>query len=352
MNVQKLNLLRALEQPIRISQSKMGRSSNRLLISAANGVMSIEANDGDQSCLSKVDVEGDLEPSCVSASVMASAASFGSDVISMVKSAAGSILCKSGSWSLKIKTMPSEEFQNLVGGGTLIVLPADALAEGIRKSSFFAAESSHRDVLKSVHVATSATRMKCESSRGHQISQHVSDVICGDSNFLIPSQFATSVADTLEKESAELLISNGLITVNHKNGRYTCRKMEGQYPNVEVVMGGTLFNIGSIDRDEWVDAFRCIKSLRGDGEALISRCRVEFKDVECLIEAVGGSDYSRSITGKFSPCEFFLNAISFVECLTTFPPKSTINIKILTDCRAVLIELGGYKVVTCQLIDV
>lgn len=349
MKINKSKLLKALEQPARIVGNRT-RHLLGILISAKNGQFVIEATDLDQSCMIFVECDGDLDPICVSLSVFHVAVSFSVDEIEINQ--VGAVLeYRSGQIGVKIQTTAADIFPRIKYDGKLVILPADELARGIRSCKFFADKNADRQVLMAAHVVGSANLLQCESSRGSQISVKQASVICGDFNILIPSAFIHAVADALDNQGAELLVGESALTIQYPGGCYNCKLAEGTFPNTDPIMFGEREMIGIIDRNQWTDTFRCLKAIRDESEALMVRTELRFEDKQCTVTAVGTTPYKRVIEGNFKPEVMFVNAITFLECLTAFPEDALLKFESPAVAKAVRLEHEGYVVMTCRLIE-
>ena len=216
---------------------------------------------------------------------------------------------------------------------------------------FCAEESSHRFVLKSVHVIGSATSLRCESGNGYQFALFNSvSAICADFDILIPSTFASLVAGALAMKGAELMLSENMLTVSHSSGSYTCKLADGKFPDTGIATSSRKSTIGMISGDEWVQSFKCIKMIRDHGEDILVRSSVVFGEKECVISNSGNVPYSQTIDGKFNACDISINALSFLKCLSAFDGKSTLKLDVLTSFNGVMVSNGDLCVMDSQLV--
>lgn len=349
MKINKALLHAALELPVQISSSR--NSIRRLLLNGEHGALTIEANDGDQSCLVTVKAEGSLPPICVSPSTFQNAVAWSAEEIelNLGDHDVDTLIFKSGRRTLRIATAEVSDFPHMAPATQQAALPPDVLAKSLRRMKFFVAENSDRYVLKSAHVVGTAGSLYCESTSGAQFSACKESVICSDFDVLIPSNFKDTVAEALRQPAATLFMDEKWLTVTHDSGNYTCKLSEGVFPQTEKVVYGPAKLVGIIDRKEWVDEFLCIKSIRDESEAMMVRVSMEFSEKECVITTAGKTPYTQTIDGNFTPAHCFVNAITFIDCLRAFDEPAKIRFEIPEEGSAIRLEDAGYVIMTCQL---
>jgi len=336
MKLSRDTLLAALDLPAKITDS-------HILISSADGGFYINASDGDQTYITSIEgkAKDEIAPVCVNAKTLMSAVQCGLEEIEL-NNGATFISYASGTQKLKIPTIPPDSFKSLQfdGNSKLLVVPADLMAKGIKLSKFTAPESSHREVAKAVHVVTSATRLICESMNGTESNRYSVPAICGEADFLIPSDFAAIVSRVLQCKDAEVLLNENTITIKTQFSRYTCKLMDGKYMNMEVVYSRPSTLLGVIARDEWLEAFQCMKLL-GDG-----RTDVAMNGVTTL----KSGEYARTIEGNMLEAELHLNSAGFMECLSVFPAESLLKLSVASDgSNLARLEDGELQTAVAQL---
>lgn len=348
MKIAKDKLLAALVEPVRITQSKAGRGVAFLLIGASGGFMEIEANDGDQSCLVRVECDGDLDPTCIQPLRLQAAVAFASESIE-IESLDTALAYKSGRRSMRIPKLDSSQFTRMAAQGALLVAPTAEMAKGIRRSKFSAEESSHRYIMKCIRLSGAPTALRIESGNGIDLAYNEAALICSDFDIMVPSAFASSITLALEKPGAEILLAESTVTVKHQFGHYTCKLMEGVYPNMRPIFDQKRREVGMISRDEWVDAFRAVKMVGSDNASVLIDVRLEFSEKECRIVIAGDSDFMQTVDGNFVPQSFRVNGAGFLNCLNGFDEGATIKMSVAEECQATVLEDGDFHLATCQL---
>jgi hypothetical protein len=351
MKITKENLTRANFWPLRIAQSKLGRNLSCLRLSASGGYFKIEACDGQQACEVLVKCEGDLDLVCVPPGIFGSAASFAVDS-AQLHIHPGVVVFASGDRIVKIPIMPPESFNTLQFSGDPTAVDLVAMAEGIDKVSFCASNDPGRYILNSVHVLGEAERILVESGCGTAMAFYEKPASCADFDIVIPIEASTAVSWWLRQEEAELLLDEKSITITTAAGRYTTRLMEGEFYNTNPQRKASISTIAHIDRNQWVDAFKCIRSLRSAADSKLLHTMVEFGSPEnkcCRISCQHSSGYEQVIEGAFNGDKLSLNALTFLACLEGFSDGATVELGFIPDFRAVSLKDGAMLVITTQV---
>lgn len=345
MQLNKSKLAAALVLPTRILGGRSTRVG-RLLLEGFNSVFSIEAYGDDQFCRMVVDCDGDLPPTQVSPATFNNVVEFCDGEISITPEE-GKLLVKSGSRVARIPTF-ADQIEKREPSGKPTVMPPEILAAGINCSQFCVPPDHHRPILHGVHVRCTDTLMSVESGDGANFTSFTAGAICGPCEFLLPSTFAHTVVEMLHPDSVVSLAEN-LITIHNGMNYYSCKLMDGEYIQTSKILEPECKTVAMISRDEWVAAYRYIKSMRGLGEDLMVRSVAVLKPDSCLIESAGENPCSQTIEGKFEERDLWLNAISFLKCLSLFPEKSTIELGHIAQFDGVSLKDGNLRVITTQL---
>ncbi len=344
MILSRKKLLSALSLPCSISDGF-------ILISSADKGFAIAASDGDQACLVKVECDdgGKLSPVCVNAKTFKTAIEYGSEEIKLELDR-DKLIYKSGKQKLTIPTLPAEHHNILKSDGRLLVINAALLASGLRKSQFSAARDSHREPLKSVRVKASATELVCESANGAEWSRYSAAAICADAKFVIPSEFVATLGLVLLNSGAELLVGKNTIRAESPTMSYTCKLMEDFFPNYDEPLAKSSFQeIGILARNEWAEAFKCIKALKEKNDTML-KVEVEFTAKQAELTS---GDYSTQIEGNFKPAKISLNGLGFLNCLMACADEALIKLSVDNSVNAIRLDEAlpdaSYMIMECQL---
>ena len=233
--------------------------------------------------------------------------------------------------------------------GSVVDLPIEKLVTALKASKFSAPHDSHRTALKSIHVVSDGETLEVHSSRGPELSIYKTTGSFTKTEFMIPNEFASLVIDSLQREEARLCISERSITVEHKLGRYSCKQLEAQYPNMREIFNMPRTQIGVIARDEWVKTFSAIRLMRGKEENLSIRAKMSFTKQSCLIETFSSTPIEQEVDGNFSECVARVNALAIYDCIAVFPEGSLVTMSVFGDSsNAVGFECDGLLVLSTQ----
>lgn len=347
MKVNQSQLAAALVWPVRIGWGHSDTPAY-LRLSADGVMMKIEASDAEQSCVELLQCDGELEPICVSPSTFNTIVGFGGDSVELeVKN--GQLFYTSGGRVMKIPTVAADAYSGLKADGTAYGIPCGLLADGLEAVAPFQCMNESRYILQCVHVSTSASQIVCEAGDGQQYARFLTAAIAADLDLLVPREFVSAAVNALRREAAEIRVGTNLATITHAHGSYTFKQLEGKFPNTAAQTGAARSPLGLIPRDEWLEAFNCVRLLRTGKEDKMAMTKVGLSHHAALIEAVAGVEYSQTIEGKFTPFNLTLNAITFHHCLSVFPDASLLRLEYIADFKAVSLSEGDLMVITTQI---
>lgn len=347
MQIKKTALLSALSTAGRIELAK--KEGAGLIFEGFGEMLRIDVIGQDESIQLWTPCEGTIARTVISPRLFMNAISSCGDEIELARSES-SIVVKSGRRKMSVSHFVSSDVV-VNPPGNQVVVPADLLLAAIKKSKFSAGSESHRHVLKSIHILGSATRLRVESGSGTEFSIFNAAAICGDIDVLIPTGFIPLFCEMLAEKDAVLLVGENTITARCERGHYTCKLLDGQYPDMSKIDGSGVNEIGVIARDEWLDVFNAIRLMRGADEKLSVRATARFTEKNCDIASISGSPVEESVDGNFSTAEICVNALAISDCLAVLDEGSMIHIGTVPQFNnAVVFRCGDLRVYSSQML--
>lgn len=352
MKASKTNLLSALELPCSIAGRRQSLPIlNCVHLEAKDGILTIKGSDLDQTAVIVCVCEGELAPLCVRAKTIVDIISMGSDSVELSLPSKRLLVKNGATTEIAIsdpREFPADSEEKPTGKG----VNCTDLSKAIRAVKWAAAKEDYRYVLQSVHVLASPKMLIAESSSGRELAYYSIPSITSSFEFVLPVAVAGHLADALEKDGAILRLSDKLVRCDYSSGNsYSCKLVEGAFPDTTFMRSFKRLHIGDIARDEWVSVFRKITFTGVTDAAKTIRIdsKLGFTKKRCAI-SVNEADFAfdDTIAGKFIEKEMAINVIPVRQCLEAFPAESTIKLDWSDDGRALVLESDNLLVITSQ----
>jgi DNA polymerase III sliding clamp (beta) subunit (PCNA family) len=351
MKVQKKDLVAALGRISHIPKSTPTQATRCFLLEAADGILTISATSFDQHASQSIPCVGDIDKTLVPANAFTSIVTYGSEEQVFSLTDKGRLHCEVGA-VIDTPIIVDDWSPPIADKMRLLAVNCADLADCIKKVAWCASTDKGRQELNCVHIRLEPTKIFTEAFSGTEGAFCERAAIAETAEFILSNDFAASFQKALTMEGAQLSISESWLNVWYEGGTYSCKLVENRFPKTDQIISAERTLLAWIDRDQWLDIFRCIQSTRGPQDELSLKTIIAMGTPTCEFQTVpgdGGSDYHKSIDGKFPEITLRLNALAFVKCLASFPDGSTIAIKHIKITDAVVLEHEDVAVMTSQL---
>jgi len=306
----------------------------------------ITASSLDEFICERVEVEGEIEPICVSFNYL-SMASFGE--LTEIKSGKDSILVKCGDNETKIATLNSEEFPALPKmekAENHGVACAD-LANAVNQVAWAASDDPSRYVINSVRIQSEAKILSVVATNGRELAIVELPLIGSKFEIIAPSPFASNLCASLSRTGAVLSSNDSQIKVNHDWGNYFCKQLDGTYPNYKQVIPKDSKPLGAVSVEEFLGLVSSCVGYSSDSEA---KGVFDFSAKGLAITLAGdnNSTASRRMDGKFATLKI---ALSTKKMVKIFQHLKTDDAKLffIDELWPLTIEAGDLKVITTPM---
>lgn len=184
-----------------------------------------------------------------------------------------------------------------------ITIPSEILAANISRSIFATAQDELRMVMNGIFFDLKEDCLSIVASDGHKLVRNRiyschSDV---PSSFILPKKPANLLRSVLTNDGDDVVIkfnaTNAEITFT--DGVFSCRLIEGRYPNYNSVIPQNNPNHMTIDRKSLISAMRRVLPFSAESTQLV-KLRLEFNNLEINAEDI---DFSTSARENIS-CEY------------------------------------------------
>lgn len=327
---------RRMTLPI-LSCVKLYTERNRLHITATNL---------DEYMVERIEVDGEIEPVCVSFNHLFMSL-MGEDAV--ITPRKGSLLVKCGDNETVISTMdaadfaPMPEFRDAENHG----LACAELAEAVNLASWAASNDPSRYVLNSALIQASPKTLSVVASNGRELAIVERALIGSAFEVLIPAEFASGFQSALSRTGAVLSSNKNNVKVAHDWGNYFCKQLDGAYPNYKQVIPKESKLLGTVSVEELLGLVSSCVGYSSDTEA---KGIFDFSAKGLSITLVGdnNSTVNRRMDGKFAALKI---ALSTKKMLKIFQHLKTDEAKLFfnDELSPLVIESGDLRVITMPM---
>jgi DNA polymerase III subunit beta len=320
-----------------LSCVKLHTERNRLHITATNL---------DEYIVERVEVDGEIEPVCISFNYFCAALS---GETTEIKSSKGVIIIKCGENETSLSTMDAGEFPAIPKfekGENHGVACAD-LSDAINQVAWAASVDESRYVLMSVLIHSSAKNLAIVATNGRELAIVNVPLIGSEFEIVFPSSFVSSFCASLARMGAVLSSNEKQVRVSHDWGNYFCKQVEGAYPNYKGVIPAKTKPLGTVSVEEFLGMVSNCAAFSEHPEA---KGLFRFSKKELSVEFVGDNNatLSRHMAGSFA--EFGV-ALSTKKLARIFSQLKTDEAKLffVDELLPITIESGNLKVFTAPM---
>lgn len=320
-----------------LSCVKLHTERNRLNISASNL---------DEFAVERVEVDGEIDPVCVSFNFLSLALS-GKEV--EIQNKGKTIIVKCGMDETSISTLDAEEFpaypkfEKPENHGAACA----ELSESINQVAWASSCDPARYVLNSALVSCADKSMSVVATNGRELATISKPLIGTPFEMLIPSEFLSNFASSLSRPGAILSSNKAQVRVSHDWGNYFCKQVDGTYPNYKQWTSLKTKQLGTVSTDEFKTIISGCCGFSQDSEA---KGIFTFSKTGLLIDFTGdnGAKLSRHLAGKFSELKI---ALSTKKLLKIFQNIKTDDAKLsfVDELSPLVIESGDLMVITMPM---
>lgn len=316
---------------------KLHTERNRLHITATNL---------DEFIVERVEVEGEIEPVCVSFNYLLMALSGETTAIKLQK---GSLKISCGENETEIATIDAADFAPLpeMKKSENHGVACNELGNAVNLVSWASLEDESRYVLKSVYVSSSEKKLSAVATNGRELAIAESAIIGSDFDLLAPSEFIGNFSFALSRTGATLSTTDNQIKVSHEWGNYFCKKVEGNYPNYSQVIPKGQKPLGTVS----VDEFRAVvQSCVGFSQNSEAKGLFKFSKNELEIEFLGDNNakLSRHMAGSFAAFGISLSTKKMLKILSNIKTDEA-KLFFTDELSPISIESGELKVFTMPM---
>ena len=262
--------------------------------------------------------------------------------------------------SYEIRGMDAAEYPELpiVEQGA-IVLPGDALMQGIQGTLFATSSDESKQVLNGVHLTkTGDTSLEFGATDGHRLSvvQTETDGKIGEAiEVTIPSKSLSALEKMIGKGSEDVAVSFDQSMASFKVGgsqQLTTRLIEGQYPNYQQLIPKQFARLLTIDRRLFLAVLERISVLadqRNNVVKLSATADRVLLSVDAQDVGSGRESIAASMTGDAIDIAF--NVDYLIEGVKNLP-SADVQIKMGTPTSPVVLEPIGQDKITYLVMPV
>jgi hypothetical protein len=342
MKIPRDQLAIALKPASDILRAKPTQDSPRYLkVEAAKGKLKLSANDSNQSAVTEVDCEGELDPLCVPFANLQNLMPLFGENVTMDTDKTVLKIRSSGNFSLN--TAPVSEFAEIAMDKLkkIAVNPVD-LADCIDKVKFASRKDDSRPNLFGVTIRLSAKKISAEASTGIVMAYMEKASIAVDAEFLIPFPFLDNIVTSLRNAGAVLSVSNTKIAVEFDGGCYLCSFLECNPIPSMLRHFEDRKSIGEFTPQKLIPIIRGINNMTMGEEKMCPRVFIESGRLN--FQGTQGS-VDTKVDKLSKPLK--LNASTFIGCLEAFAGEKCKAF--LSKDTALIMEQGDLIVATTQL---
>lgn len=244
-----------------------------------------------------VECEGSMNPVCISFNHLSLSLAGQEVEINISK---GTALIKTAQGETQVSTLDATEFPNAPKSESQNHgVACRDLAEFVKQVSWSALTDESRYMLKSVLIESEAKKLTVVSTNGRELAFIESALIGSKFSAVVPSQFTVNFCSALLRDGAILNSSQNTVGVTHDSGSYSCKQLEGNYPNWRGVVPKGLKPLGEFCVPEMRDMFSGCVGFDNNTEA---KGDFKFSKTGLTIEFKGesGSKLTRFIAGDFA----------------------------------------------------
>jgi len=320
-----------------LSCVKLHTEGNRLHIAASNL---------DEHIVEQIEASGQIDPTCVSFEFLYNALSGDEAEIKLVKS---QMVITCGSAVTKLSIVDAGEFPQTpeMKKAKNHGAPCAELAKAIEQVKWAASDDAARYVINSVLVTSTAKKLTAVAINGRELAVSESAVIGTDFSVVMPSAFCGNISAALSREGAMIATDENQIRISHDAGVYSCRQIEGVYPNWRQVIPAKMETLGTVSVEEMKALLEPTVRFSSHSEA---PAKFTFSKSGLLLELVGdnASNVSRTLAGKFAEFEVSLSTKKMLKIFQSFKDDNA-TISFVDNLSPIKIGAGDYFVITTPM---
>lgn len=318
---------------------------NCVRLESTNGLLKIEATDVDAFALTSCECDGDLEPICIPAHLLAIFLKSKREEITLtvqdnrrLKIEADGIGIIAGQDPIEFPKFPAEGFKAI---GVNCQDVADCL-----RGVYWAADVKAMDVISQVWCKGEAKAITAAATNRNRLGWMHRLVISGDFEIVFDAKFASAVCDVLSSEGAELSVSPKHVMVKSANLTLAVRQWDGKYINCEVILKQERKTVGKMTAAQFLPALTDIVALSSVNQ--FSRVNLEFGENGTKISCDGDHSYSAVVGDEMEGDSMQFNANYLVLALKSAPEGT---LKLSQGKHIVAFESGDFFGAIAKLED-
>lgn len=200
----------------------------------------------------------------------------------------------------------AEEYPRMVAiseDHTTITMPAEVLAANLSRSIFATAQDELRMVMNGIYFDQKEDCLAIVASDGHKLVRNriyscTSDI---PSAFILPKKPANLLRTVLTSDGDDIIIKFNATNAEivFTDGVFSCRLIEGRYPNYANVIPQNNPNRLTIDRKSLIAAMRRVLPFAAESTQLV-KLRLDYNNLEIAAEDI---DFATSARENIT-CEY------------------------------------------------
>lgn len=309
----------------------------------------LTVSDLDQYQVERIECDGEFEPCCINFNYLLNA--LGGEAVSLKRNKTSvDVRCDFGVTELDV--LEAEEFPPppKCDGLKPIGVSCEDLSKAINSVAWAASTDETRWILNSVHVAGSSKRLEVVSTDGRQMARIEQPLISSDFEILIPSAFASSVAEVLARKGSELSANGDHIKISHENGNYYAKQVDGKFPNYKQVIPVKQEKIGDFEVGPFREMLGRCKFYADYARSLAAQ--IAFGKSGAEIEFVGkASNLNLVAPGEFKSFNAVVDAETFHRCLSNLQAERATIFKDASEDKfpMIIMQAGDLFIYTTQV---
>ncbi|MDE2105441.1 MAG: hypothetical protein KGL39_49900 [Patescibacteria group bacterium] len=268
-------------------------------LEAVHGELSLTANNLDMEQTERIPCDGDIECLCVPLRSIEQAL-FNSPDTLIEMDGEKSIVITCGREETILDFQLAEDFpkpMELAKPVKTGVSTAE-LAEAVENVKWCASTDTVRYILCGVHVAATDKKLRAEATDGKRLCVSDKNLISAEFDVIIPNAVISGFSEALARDGALLSVGANGVLIEHNDGSFRAKLLEGNYPNTEQVMDKKPAKLGSCDLAELADVLaRCSHFTDPARSEAVS---LQFGPSGLELSSLGaGSAFNSYVAGKF-----------------------------------------------------
>ena len=285
-------------------------------ITAVENTLFIAVTNLDERQIETVECDGPLDECCVNFKTLDY--SCGGDEMEITLGG-DRLIVRFGQNIQKFATLPAEDFPKEPNNKLKQVgVSCVDLADAIESVKWAASTDLGRYVMNSVRVEGEPKLLTCVATDGRCVAVAKKSVISAKFEATVPKEFTGNLVDSLRREGSSLWLDEKGIHVTHATGSYSCKQLDGVYPNWGQVIPDAPPKIGSLNIPAAREIYGRLETLL-DGRTDSSK--LTFASDGLTIEYLSESTLTYSVAGEFRAIQIamavpLMNRILTVDQLT------------------------------------